>query len=73
MVITAVLNLAGPIIIGYTVDNYIQTKQFHGVLVFCGILLAMYIVALVAGYLQTKLNGLGGAAHVVYIAECRVQ
>ncbi len=57
MLITAVLNLAGPIIIGYTVDNYIQTKQFHGVLVFCGILLAMYIVALVAGYLQTKLMG----------------
>ncbi len=57
MVITAILNLAGPIIIGYTVDNYIQTKQFHGVLVFCGILLAMYIVALIAGYLQTKLMG----------------
>ena len=57
MVFTAVLNLAGPIMIGYTIDNYIQTKQFHGVLVFSGILLAMYIVALGAGYLQTKLMG----------------
>ena len=57
MVVTAVLNLAGPIIIGHTVDNYIQTKQFHGVLVFSTILLVMYIVALVAGYLQTKLMG----------------
>jgi ATP-binding cassette subfamily B protein len=57
MVITAVLNLVGPIIIGHTVDNYIQTKQFHGVLVFSAILLVMYIVALVAGYLQTKLMG----------------
>ncbi len=57
MVITAALNLAGPIIIGLTVDNYIQTGQFHGVLVYSGILLAMYIVALVAGYLQTKLMG----------------
>ncbi len=60
MVITAVLNLAGPIIIGYTVDNYIQTKQFYGVLMFSGILLAMYLVALVAGYLQTKLMGTVG-------------
>ncbi len=57
MIITAVLNLAGPIIIGHTVDNYIQTGQFHGVLVYSGILLVMYIVALVAGYLQTKLMG----------------
>lgn len=57
MFITAALNLAGPIIIGHTVDNYIQTGKFHGVLVFSCILLAMYIVALVAGYLQTKLMG----------------
>lgn len=57
MVITAILNLAGPIIIGYTVDHYIQTKQFDGVLYYGGILLAMYIVALGAGYLQTKLMG----------------
>ncbi len=43
--------------IGYTIDNYIQTKQFHGVMVFSGILLVMYMVALGAGYLQTKLMG----------------
>ncbi len=60
MVITAVLNLAGPIIIGHTVDNYIQTKQFHGVLMFSGILLTMHIVALVTGYIQTKLMGTVG-------------
>ena len=57
MMITAILNLAGPIIIGYTVDHYIQLREFHGVLVYSGILLATYLVALVAGYLQTKLMG----------------
>ncbi|WP_340113007.1 ABC transporter ATP-binding protein [Maribellus mangrovi] len=57
MVITAVLNLVGPIIIGNTVDNYIQTSQFRGVLINGGILLATYIVALFAGYLQTRLMG----------------
>ncbi len=57
MVITAVLNLAGPIIIGYTVDNYIQTGQFRGVLNFSALLLVMYIIAFGAGYLQTKLMG----------------
>ena len=57
MIITAALNLTGPILIGYTVDKYIQTSQFHGVLVFSGILLAMYITAAVAGYLQIRLMG----------------
>lgn len=60
MLITAILNLIGPVLIGYTVDNYVQTKQFHGVLIFSGILLGMYIVALGAGYLQTKLMGTVG-------------
>ena len=57
MVVTAVLNLVGPIIIGNTVDNYIQTSQFRGVLINGGILLGTYVIALVAGYLQTRLMG----------------
>ena len=57
MVVTAALNLAGPIVIGYTVDNFIQTGNFKGVLVFSSILFIMYLTALGAGYLQTKLMG----------------
>jgi len=60
MIITAVLNLLSPIIIGHTVDNYIRTKEYHGVLVFSGILLAMYVISLFAGYIQTKLMGTVG-------------
>jgi ATP-binding cassette, subfamily B, bacterial len=60
MLIAAVLSLLGPVIIGYTVDNYVQTKQYHGVLVFTGILLVMYIISLGAGYIQTKLMGTVG-------------
>jgi len=51
------LLLLGPLLIGHTIDTYIRTKQFHGVLVFGAILLAMYMVAMVTGYLQTKLMG----------------
>jgi ATP-binding cassette subfamily B protein len=53
----ATLNLTGPFIIGYTIDKYVQTKQYHGVLINCGILLAMYLTALVSSYLQTMLMG----------------
>ena len=60
MVITAAANLTGPIIIGYTIDNYVKTKEFHGVLVFSGILLVIYILSIFAGYTQSKLMGTVG-------------
>ena len=57
IIITSGLNLLGPLLIGYTIDHYVQTRQFHGVLVYSGILLVIYLVALVANYLQTQLMG----------------
>ncbi|WP_316736645.1 ABC transporter ATP-binding protein [Pedobacter aquatilis] len=51
------LLLLGPLLIGHTIDTYIRTKQFHGVLIFAGILLAIYLVAMITGYWQTKLMG----------------
>jgi len=51
------LNLAGPYMIGYTIDKYVQHKQYHGVLVFSGILFAMYMVAFFTQYFQTKMMG----------------
>jgi ATP-binding cassette subfamily B protein len=57
IVINSTLNLLGPLIIGHTIDKYVQGKQYHGVLVACGILLSMYLVALVTSYLQTKMMG----------------
>ncbi|QEC69755.1 ABC transporter ATP-binding protein [Panacibacter ginsenosidivorans] len=52
------LNLLGPFIIGYVIDTYIVHKDYAGVLMWAGILLAMYIVAAVASYLQSR--GMGG-------------
>ncbi len=60
MLIAAILALLGPVLIGHTIDTYVQTGQYHGVLVFSGILLVMYSVLLVAGYIQTKLMGTVG-------------
>lgn len=55
--VNAGLNLAGPFIIGHTIDKYVITGQYHGVLVYSGILLVMYAVVLITSYLQTKLMG----------------
>ncbi|SEM55541.1 ATP-binding cassette, subfamily B [bacterium A37T11] len=51
------LLLLGPLLIGHTIDTYIRTRQFHGVLFFGSILLVMYALAMCTGYLQTKLMG----------------
>lgn len=51
------LLLLGPLLVGHTIDAYIRTKQFDGVLMFGGILLVMYFFAMFTGYTQTKLMG----------------
>jgi ATP-binding cassette subfamily B protein len=60
IIINASLSLIAPVLIGYTIDHYVQTKLYHGVLVFSGILLGMYIITLATSYLQTKLMGTVG-------------
>ncbi|MDB5140064.1 MAG: putative transporter ATP-binding protein [Mucilaginibacter sp.] len=59
ILVNSTLNLFGPLIIGRTIDKYIfvQHKNYHGVLLNCGILLSMYLVALLTSYLQTILMG----------------
>jgi ATP-binding cassette subfamily B protein len=57
IIINSGLLLLGPFLIGYTIDAYVRTGQYDGVLLFSGILLVMYLIALVTGYFQTKLMG----------------
>lgn len=49
--------LLGPIIISRTVDTAIQNKDFSQVLLFSGILLAVYLIGLGGNYFQTTLMG----------------
>lgn len=65
IIANSALTLTAPIIIGHIIDTYITQKDYHGVLVFSGILLLVYIGALITNYLQTKLMGTVGQ-HVLY-------
>ncbi|NTW14551.1 MAG: ABC transporter ATP-binding protein [Candidatus Moranbacteria bacterium] len=49
--------LVVPIIIAHAVDDYMVSKDFHGVLVLSGILLVIFLAGLVANYLQVKTMG----------------
>ena len=55
--LNAGLNLLGPYIVGYTIDTYVQAKNYHGVLQFAGILLFMYATAFVVNYAQMRMMG----------------
>jgi len=55
--LNAGLTLAGPYMIGYTIDTYVQTKNYHGVLLFAGILLIMYVAAFIVNYAQMRMMG----------------
>ncbi len=57
ILINSGLNLLGPFIVGYVIDTYVVHKDYNGVLKWAGILLAMYCVAAVAAYLQSRLMG----------------
>ena len=57
ILLNSTLLLLGPLFTGYAVNNYIRTKDFHGLVLFSGFLLITYLIALVTGYFQTKLMG----------------
>ncbi len=57
VVINAGLNLYAPRLIAHTIDTYIVHKDFHGVLVYAGYILVLYIFGLVTSYTQTRLMG----------------
>lgn len=55
--LNAGLGLLGRYLVGYTIDNHVQTKDYHGLLLFSGILLVMYITAFAVNYAQMRLMG----------------
>jgi ATP-binding cassette subfamily B protein len=57
ILITSASALVAPLLIGHTVDAYIQKHNFHGVLVYSAILLGVYIAGLISSYIQTKRMG----------------
>jgi len=65
IVVSSAATLLAPMIIGHTVDSYIQRKNFQGVLVFSAILLCVYVVGMVASYIQTLTIG-GVARRMIF-------
>ena len=57
ILINSTLSLLSPILVARAIDQFVQTKEYHGILVYSGILVSMYLVAFGTSYMQTKLMG----------------
>ena len=57
MIFNAVITMVTPYMIGYTIDHYIQTKQYQGLVIMSAILLGIYIIWAGTEYLQTMIMG----------------
>ncbi len=71
ILVNSSLTLATPFLIGHAVDAYVTKGIYHGVLVFSLLLLALYVVALITGYFQTKLMG-GVAQRMLYTLRATI-
>jgi ATP-binding cassette subfamily B protein len=60
ILVSSATTLVVPMIIGHIVDRYIQFKNFSGVITYGSILLGIYIIGLIASYVQIiTMGGVG--------------
>jgi ATP-binding cassette subfamily B protein len=57
ILINAGLSLLGPYLVGHTIDTYIQSKQYDGVIRYSVLLFAIYLTAFGTNYFQIKMMG----------------
>jgi ATP-binding cassette subfamily B protein len=57
---SSLASLIAPVIIGRTVDTYIRAKDGHGLLISSFVLIAVYLVGVVASYIQVRTMGSAG-------------
>ncbi len=57
IIVNSGMTLVAPLLVGYTIDSYVVTKNYHGVLIFSGILFVTYFIAFIGGYFQTRIMG----------------
>ncbi len=53
IIINSVANLIAPIMVGQAIDKYIPVGDYHGVLVYSGILVIVFVFGFITRYLQT--------------------
>jgi ATP-binding cassette subfamily B protein len=65
VVVNSALNLTAPRMIAHAVDTFIEAHNYPGILLYAGIILIIYLLALMMNYVQIRLMG-GVGQRVLY-------
>ncbi len=65
VIVNSILNLTAPRFIAHAVDTFIMARDYHGVLVYSGIIFTIYVLGLCTSYIQIRLMG-GVGQRVLY-------
>lgn len=65
VIINSGLNLTAPRLVAHAIDTFIVVRDYHGVLVYAGIILVIYLFGLGTSYMQIRLMG-GVGQRVLY-------
>lgn len=65
VVVNSGLNLTAPRLVAHAIDTFIVVRDYHGVLVYAGIILVIYLFGLGTSYMQIRLMG-GVGQRVLY-------
>ncbi|MCO6496724.1 MAG: ABC transporter ATP-binding protein [Chitinophagaceae bacterium] len=57
MFVNSGITMLTPYLIGYTIDHYIVTKMYKGLMLFAGMLLGIYVISSITEYLQIRIMG----------------
>lgn len=57
VIVTTLTSLVAPVVVGHTVDVYIQSRDFSGVRWWSAVLFGVYVIGLFATYFQTQRMG----------------
>lgn len=71
IVVDTTFSLMGPLLIAYTIDNFITTKDLRSTLIYAGIVALVYVIAFVGSYVQIWFMGSVGQ-QVLYNLRGRI-
>ena len=60
IIVNSGLQLLGPLIVGFAIDNFVEKHDFHGLIIYSIILFIVYVLAFGANFVQMRTMGAVG-------------
>ncbi|EKD92975.1 MAG: hypothetical protein ACD_28C00285G0002 [uncultured bacterium] len=57
ILVNSAITLSGPFFVAYAIDHYVVSRNYEGVMMMSGVLIGLYLIGFVTGYIQTAMMG----------------